>query len=190
MVSYNGKNSADKAGIVSIISMLLLIGGLIFIILFSIRGLNNTFTYRAVIILWVLVYLFLTDWLEPYFEKVFNDMTAAEGKKYMEYFALDVFGFVCLTMFALTASLSFSPLSLLWVLGFVIIIVPRQLIYSQTVGSVKKRKSSYSSKKTVKKKKVQGMQSFADPELSVDRFEKMDISGYVNNPSVDDIRKK
>lgn len=178
MVAYKGKNGATKAGIVSILSILLLMLGMAFVFFFTMKELNNSFGYRMIIIIWVLAFLFLNDWLEPYFARVFNEMTKAQGIMYIWYFAVDMCGFICLTVFVLTANATIAYYDYLMLAMFVLFQIPKRILYVKTIGVYKK--AHRNKVKPVPHINVSEMELFSEPTLKNDRFENMEMKGYVN----------
>lgn len=184
MKSYNGKNSADKAGLISIISLALVLGGIIFVCISTFSGDNDSIWFKLAVVGWVIVYVVLNDWVEPYYSKAFNDMTKVQGKYYIAYFMIDVISFIFLTLFVVNAGEFKEPLHYLCVAAFVVLIVPKNICYRQSMDK-KKRKKKYDVINNIQKEYI-NKTAFEEPKLTRDRFVTLEPEEYVGGKSVDE----
>ena len=183
MKSYKGKNSADKAGIISIISLALILGGIVFVCIATFSGDNDSVWFKLAVVGWVIVYVVLNDWLEPYYSKAFNDMTRQQGKYYIAYFVLDIISFIFLTVFVVNAGDFNEPVHYACVIMFVLLIVPKNICHSHSMD--KKRKIKYDVVNNTQKEYIH-RESFEEPKLTRDRFVTLEAEEYVGGKSVDE----
>ncbi len=184
MKAYKGKNSADKAGLISIISLGLILGGIVFVCMSTFSGDNGSIWFKVAVVAWVVVYVFLNDLLEPYYAQEFNDMTKQQGKCYLVYFTLDVISFVLLALFVVNAGNLKEPLHYLCIVLFVILIVPKHIFRKRSMDK-KKRKKKYDVINNSQKEYIR-REVFEEPKLTRDRFVTLEPEEYVGGKSVDE----
>lgn len=178
------------------VNMLLLILGLMYVVMVTASGYNDTLWYKLSLMILMMGYSVLFNIAALYGMNAFENMTRQQGRSYFAYMIFDAVELCFLAMFVVNAGDYDEPFHYISLGIFVILTIPRYILYHAAVDSVKEvsarekakadhivtAKDEYADKKREKEK-------FPEPKLREDRFVSMKLGeqeGYVGTRSVDD----
>lgn len=215
MAEKQNDKGIDMRKITMAVNMLLLLCGLVYVVVVTVSGYNDRLWYKLSLMLLMMGYSLLFNIAALYGMDAFTKMTRQQGMNYFGYMIFDVVELCFLAMFVVNVRDFDEPFHYMALGVFLILTIPRHILYHSAVDGVKETDGVKSSYHTVtgidgyknsdnasamtgrQVKKVKPLkdntqtnnEAFPEPELREDRFVKMkldEIEGYADARSVDD----
>lgn len=121
----------NRINICALISMGMIAAGIIYVIACTIMGLHERWIYRLIFAVWVLVYLILTDFIEPLVTDRFRRKNKRQVRAYYKYAVLDIIGMAGLLWFVCMAGVLNEYTHYAGVAIFTVCFVPRNYFYKK-----------------------------------------------------------
>lgn len=195
--------------IMTVTNLVLVLAGVIFVVAVSLSGLNGRVWYKILVVALIVGYSVMYNIAALYNVKAFENMTKRQGKTYLLYMLFDVIALCFLAMFVVNAGNFDEPFHYVSLGVFLILTIPRHLLYHQATDELKESYGTGRHKRTAEQARKSGYQTmtamgvirtdavrerrpgkkqeqFAEPVLRKDRFVNMKMEGYVGGRSVDE----
>ena len=195
--------------VMTVTNLVLLLAGVVFVAAVSFSGLNGRLWYKLLVVVLVVCYSVMYNIAALYNVKAFDSMTRRQGKCYLLYMLFDVIALCFLALFVVNAGSFDEPFHYVSLGVFLILTIPRHLLYHQATDELKEAYGTSRNKRASEQAKKSGYQTvtsmgvirtsagkerrpakkqeqFAEPELRKDRFVNMRMDGYVGGRSVDE----
>ena len=198
----------DMRVITMVTNMILLILGLAYVVAVTVTGHNGTLWYKMSVMILMMGYSVLFNIAGLYGMNAFEKMTRQQGRSYFGYMIFDAVELCFLAMFVVNVGDFDEPFHYISLGVFIILTIPRHIMYHTAVDGVKSEENGNSGYHTVTamhrykvaddvqksrtdKKDVKpnrsGRDKFPEPGLKEDRFVNMKLEGFVDSArSVDD----
>ena len=198
----------DMRVITMVTNMILLILGLAYVVAVTVSGRNGTLWYKMSVMILMMGYSVLFNIAGLYGMNAFERMTRQQGRSYFGYMIFDAVELCFLAMFVVNVGDFDEPFHYISLGVFIILTIPRHIMYHTAVDGVKSEENGNSGYHTVTgmhrykvaddvqksrndKKDVKpdrsGRDKFPEPGLKEDRFVNMKLEGFVDSArSVDD----
>lgn len=183
-VQHSGR--VDMSRVSMVVNMLLVLAGLLYVIVVTVSGYNGRLWYKLSVMLLMVGYSLLFNIAALYNMQAFDNMTRQQGRSYFGYMIFDAVELCFLAMFVVNAGDFDEPFHYISLGVFLVLTIPRHMLYHDAVDEVKeKEKRSNAKKNSAAAKKSMPVQ-FDEPKLREDRFVSMKLEGYVGGRSVDE----
>ena len=168
-----------------VVNMLLVLAGLLYVVAVTVLGYNGRLWYKLSVMLLMMGYSVMFNIAALYNMQAFENMTRQQGRSYFGYMIFDAVELCFLAMFVVNVRDFDEPFHYLSLGVFLVLTIPRHLLYHDAVDEVKEKNRQRIRKKTTVA--VHDMPArFGAPKLREDRFVSMKLDGYVGGRSVDE----
>lgn len=169
-----------------VVNMVLVLAGLLYVVAVTVLGYNGCLWYKLSVMLLVVGYSMMFNISALYKIQDYDEMTGQQRQSYFGYMIFDAVGLCLLAMFVVNAGDFEEPFHYIALMIFVVLIIPKRILYNNAVGrakdGTKQRNTKKGSTAAAQKRAVQ----FEEPRLREDRFVSMKLEGYVGGRSVDE----
>ena len=168
-----------------VVNMLLVLAGLLYVVAVTVLGYNERLWYKLSVMLLMMGYSVMFNIAALYNMQAFENMTRQQGRSYFGYMIFDAVELCFLAMFVVNVGDFDEPFHYVSLGVFLVLTIPRHLLYHDAVDEVKEKNRQRIRKRTtavVHDKPAR----FGAPELREDRFVSMKLDGYVGGRSVDE----
>ena len=169
-----------------VVNMVLVLAGLLYVIVVTVSGYNGRLWYKLSVMLLMVGYSMLFNVAALYNMQAFDNMTKQQGRSYFGYMIFDAVELCFLAMFVVNAGDFDEPFHYISLGVFLVLTIPRHMLYHDAVDEVKEKERQRSSKKNSAAAKKGMPVQFEEPKLREDRFVSMKLEGYVGGRSVDE----
>lgn len=198
----------DMRVITMVVNMILLILGLAYVVAVTVTGHNGSLWYKMSVMILMMGYSVLFNIAALYGMNAFERMTRQQGRSYFGYMIFDAVELCFLAMFVVNVGDFDEPFHYISLGVFLILTIPRHILYHAAVDPVRAEENGGSGYHTVTamhryraseevqrngkgKKEAKpdrsGRDKFPEPGLKEDRFVNMKLEGFVDSArSVDD----
>lgn len=198
----------DMRVITMVVNMILLILGLAYVVVVTVTGHNDSLWYKMSVMILMMGYSVLFNIAALYGMNAFERMTRQQGRSYFGYMIFDAVELCFLAMFVVNVGDFDEPFHYISLGVFLILTIPRHILYHAAVDPVRAEENGGSGYHTVTamhryrtseevkrngkgKKEAKpdrsGRDKFPEPGLKEDRFVNMKLEGFVDSArSVDD----
>lgn len=119
----------SKVNICAVLGLAMILIGGIYVLICTFMGLYNKWIYRIVFAVWVILYMVLTDFVEPKMTRKFRHKNKKQVAAYYKYAALDMLGVLGLLWFAVMAGMLKDYTHYAGIAIFVACFVPKNAFY-------------------------------------------------------------
>lgn len=121
----------NRINVCALIGLLMIIVGIIYVIVCTALGLHNRWLYRMIFAAWVMIYLIVTDFIEPLAIDRFKRKSKRQVRAYYVYAILDVIGILGLLWFVVMAGMPDDYTHYAGIAIFVVCFVPKNVFYKK-----------------------------------------------------------
>ena len=186
MADVQRSGRVDMSRVSMVVNMVLVLAGLLYVIVVTVSGYNGRLWYKLSVMLLMVGYSLLFNIAALYNMQAFDNMTKQQGRSYFGYMIFDAVELCFLAMFVVNAGDFDEPFHYISLGVFLVLTIPRHMLYHDAVDEVKEKEK----RRIAKKNSLAAVQStkerFEEPKLREDRFVSMKLEGYVGGRSVDE----
>ena len=186
MADVQRSGRVDMSRVSMVVNMVLVLAGLLYVIVVTVSGYNGRLWYKLSVMLLMVGYSLLFNIAALYNMQAFDNMTKQQGRSYFGYMIFDAVELCFLAMFVVNAGDFDEPFHYISLGVFLVLTIPRHMLYHDAVDEVKEKEKQRSSKKNSAAAKKNMPVRFEEPKLREDRFVSMKLEGYVGGRSVDE----
>ena len=186
MADVQRSGRVDMSRVSMVVNMVLVLAGLLYVIVVTVSGYNGRLWYKLSVMLLMVGYSLLFNIAALYNMQAFDNMTKQQGRSYFGYMIFDAVELCFLAMFVVNAGDFDEPFHYISLGVFLVLTIPRHMLYHDAVDEAKEKESQRSSKKNPAAAKKSMPVQFEEPKLREDRFVSMTLEGYVGGRSVDE----
>ena len=168
-----------------VVNMLLVLAGLLYVVAVTVLGYNERLWYKLSVMLLMMGYSVMFNIAALYNMQAFENMTRQQGRSYFGYMIFDAVELCFLAMFVVNVGDFDEPFHYVSLGVFLVLTIPRHLLYHDAVDEVKEKNRQRIRKRTTAAVYDKPAR-FGAPELREDRFVSMKLDGYVGGRSVDE----
>ena len=168
-----------------VVNMLLVLAGLFYVVAVTVLGYNGRLWYKLSVMLLMMGYSVMFNIAALYNMQAFENMTRQQGRSYFGYMIFDAVELCFLAMFVVNVGDFDEPFHYVSLGVFLVLTIPRHLLYHDAVDEVKEKNRQRIRKRTTAAVHDKPAR-FGAPELREDRFVSMKLDGYVGGRSVDE----
>ncbi len=168
-----------------VVNMLLVLAGLLYVVAVTVLGYNGRLWYKLSVMLLMMGYSVMFNIAALYNMQAFENMTRQQGRSYFGYMIFDAVELCFLAMFVVNVGDFDEPFHYVSLGVFLVLTIPRHLLYHDAVDEVKEKNRQRIRKRTTAAVHDKPAR-FGAPELREDRFVSMKLDGYVGGRSVDE----
>lgn len=168
-----------------VVNMLLVLAGLLYVVAVTVLGYNERLWYKLSVMLLMMGYSVMFNIAALYNMQAFENMTRQQGRSYFGYMIFDAVELCFLAMFVVNVGDFDEPFHYVSLGVFLVLTIPRHLLYHDAVDEVKEKNRQRIRKRTTAAVHDKPAR-FGAPELREDRFVSMKLDGYVGGRSVDE----
>ncbi len=140
MAEKENAKAIDMIKITMITNMILLLCGLIYVIVVTVSGYNDALWYKLSLMVLMMGYSLLFNIAALYGMNAFDNMTRQQGRSYFGYMIFDVVELCFLAMFVVNVGDFDEPFHYIALGVFLILTIPRHILYHSAVDDVKQAK--------------------------------------------------
>lgn len=140
MAEKENAKAIDMIKITMITNMILLLCGLIYVIVVTVSGYNDALWYKLSLMVLMMGYSLLFNIAALYGMNAFENMTRRQGRNYFGYMIFDVVELCFLAMFVVNVGDFDEPFHYIALGVFLILTIPRHILYHSAVDDVKQAK--------------------------------------------------
>lgn len=140
MAEKENAKAIDMKKITMITNMILLLCGLIYVIVVTVSGYNAALWYKLSLMVLMMGYSLLFNIAALYGMNAFENMTRQQGRNYFGYMIFDVVELCFLAMFVVNVGDFDEPFHYIALGVFLILTIPRHILYHSAVDDVKQAK--------------------------------------------------
>lgn len=121
----------NKVNVCALMGLIMIIIGIIYVIICTVLGLHQQWLFRLVFAGWVILYMILTDFIEPVATDRFRKKKERQIKAYYKYAILDVIGMAGLLWFVVMAGMLEDYTHYAGIAIFIVCYVPKNIFYKK-----------------------------------------------------------
>ena len=140
MAEKQNDKRLDMLKITMAVNMLLLLCGLVYVMVVTISGYNGRLWYKLSLMILMMGYSLLFNIAALYAMNAFDNMTRQQGRSYFGYMIFDVVELCFLAMFVVNVGDFDEPFHYIALGVFLILTIPRHILYHSAVDDVKQAK--------------------------------------------------
>lgn len=149
MPEKDNAKAMDMSKITMITNMILLLLGLVYVIVVTASGYNGKLWYKLSLMVLMMGYSLLFNIAALYGMNAFENMTRQQGRSYFGYMIFDVVELCFLAMFVVNAGDFDEPFHYIALGIFLILTIPRHILYHSAVDEIKQGKQARQAYSTV-----------------------------------------
>lgn len=120
-----------RVNVCAIISLAMIVIGIIYVLVCTILKLHHRWVYRIIFAVWVIIYMVLTDFIEPHMINRFRHKNKRQRKAYYKYAILDCVGMLGLLWFVVMAGMIQDVTHYAGIAIFAVCFVPKNVYYKK-----------------------------------------------------------
>ena len=186
MADVQRSGRVDMSRVSMVVNMVLVLAGLLYVIVVTVSGYNGRLWYKLSVMLLMVGYSLLFNIAALYNMQAFDNMTKQQGRSYFGYMIFDAVELCFLAMFVVNAGDFDEPFHYISLGVFLVLTIPRHMLYHDAVDEVKEKEKRRIAKKNSSAAVQSTKERFEEPKLREDRFVSMKLEGYVGGRSVDE----
>ena len=186
MADVQRSGRVDMSRVSMVVNMVLVLAGLLYVIVVTVSGYNGRLWYKLSVMLLMVGYSLLFNIAALYNMQAFDNMTKQQGRSYFGYMIFDAVELCFLAMFVVNAGDFDEPFHYISLGVFLVLTIPRHMLYHDAVDEVKEKEKRRIAKKNSSAAVQSNKERFEEPKLREDRFVSMKLEGYVGGRSVDE----
>lgn len=186
MADVQRSGRVDTSRVSMVVNMVLVLAGLLYVIVVTVSGYNGRLWYKLSVMLLMVGYSLLFNIAALYNMQAFDNMTKQQGRSYFGYMIFDAVELCFLAMFVVNAGDFDEPFHYISLGVFLVLTIPRHMLYHDAVDEVKEKEKRRIAKKNSSAAVQSTKERFEEPKLREDRFVSMKLEGYVGGRSVDE----
>ncbi len=121
----------SKVNVCAVVETAMILIGIIYIIVCTIMGLHNRWAFRLVFAAWVVIYMIISDFIEPVMMNRFKKKHPQQVRAYYIYAALDMAGMLGLLWFVVMAGMFGDITHYAGIAIFAVCFVPKRTFYNK-----------------------------------------------------------